>query len=119
VKFKTDENLPNEAAATLREYGFDAQTVWDENLSGATDAVISGCARTESRVLLTLDLDFANIQAYPPDAHAGIIVLRLKRQDKTTVVNYVRRLAEVFNQRSPVSELWIVERDRIRFRQGR
>lgn len=118
MKFKTDENLPIEAAATLREYGFDAQTVWDESLSGATDEVVSAYARAESRVLLTLDMDFANIRAYPPDQHAGIIVLRLKSQDRTTVVTYVRRLAAVLNQRSPVGELWIVERDRIRFRQS-
>jgi hypothetical protein len=64
-------------------------------------------------------MDFANIRAYPPDQHAGIIVLRLKTQDKTNVVAYVRRLASVVEGRSPVAELWIVEHDRIRFRQGR
>jgi hypothetical protein len=31
---------------------------------------------------VTLDLDFANIRAYPPGKHAGIVVLRLKHQDK-------------------------------------
>ncbi len=39
-------------------------------LSGAPDDVISASARAESRVLLTLDTDFANIRAYPPDVHA-------------------------------------------------
>ena len=61
MRIKTDENLPAEAAATLRECGLDAETVWDESL-------------------VTLDLDFANVRAYPPDRYPGIIVLRLKSQ---------------------------------------
>jgi hypothetical protein len=44
----------------------------------------------ESRILVTLDRDFANIEAYPPRQHAGIIVLRLKTQDKLTLVSYLR-----------------------------
>jgi predicted nuclease of predicted toxin-antitoxin system len=93
VKFKTDENLPVEAAATLREFGFDAETVWDEDLSGADDRVIAARTQSEGRILLTLDLDFANIHAYPPDQHAGIIVHGSRTQDKVTVVAYVRRIA--------------------------
>ena len=118
MKFKTDENLPEEAAVTLRESGLDAETAWDEKLSGSDDDVIALRLRHEGRILLTLDLDFANIQAYPPQQHPGIIVLRLKRQDKPTVVAYVRRVALAVNRRSPVGELWIVENDRIRFRHG-
>jgi predicted nuclease of predicted toxin-antitoxin system len=117
VKFKTDENLPIEAASTLRDCGFDAETVWDEALCGADDSAIAARVQSEDRVLLTLDLDFANIKAYPPDQYSGIIVLRLKSQDKATVVAYTRRLITALALRHPSGELWIVERDRIRFRQ--
>ncbi len=118
MKFKTDENLPIEAAAALRELGFDAETVWDENLSGADDRVIAARVQREGRILVTLDFDFANIHSYPPDQHAGIIVLRLSTQDKSTAVSYVRRMAAALARRSPVGELWIVQKDRIRFRRG-
>jgi predicted nuclease of predicted toxin-antitoxin system len=116
VKFKTDENLPVQAAATLRDSGFDAETVWDENLCGFEDDTISERVRSEGRILVTLDLDFANIRAYPPDEHPGIIVLRLKNQDKDAVIACVKRIAHAVSERSPVGELWIVEQDRIRFR---
>ncbi len=66
MKFKTDENLPAEAAVTLRDCGFDAETAWDENLSGSDDQTIAARVRNDGRIWLTLDLDFANIQAYPP-----------------------------------------------------
>lgn len=118
MKFKTDENLPIEAAAALRESAFDVETVWDENLSGSDDQTIATRVRSEGRILLTLDLDFANIQAYPPGEHPGLIVLRLKTQDKATVIAFVKRIAAALERRSPVGELWIVEQDRIRFRHG-
>jgi predicted nuclease of predicted toxin-antitoxin system len=118
VKFKTDENLPVEIAQTLRQVGFDAETIWDEALSGTSDEVLADCARRESRVLVTLDLDFANIRACPPNQYSGIIVLRPNTQDKPTVVALLRRILPTLRERNPVGELWIVQPDRIRFRQG-
>lgn len=118
MKFKTDENLPLEAATTLREASFDVETVWDEALSGATDEVVANRVQQESRILVTLDLDFANIQAYPPDRYPGIVVLRSKTQDTATVVEYVRKLIAILQHRSPSRELWIVQHDRVRFRKS-
>ena len=118
MKFKIDENLPPEAASILRGVGFGADTVGQEELSGAEDAVIACTSRSEDRILITLDLDFANIRAYPPGEHAGIIILRMKQQDKRTVLAYVRRLAAALGRRDPAGELWIVDGNRIRFRHG-
>jgi predicted nuclease of predicted toxin-antitoxin system len=118
MKFKTDENLPAKAAAVLRESGFDAETVWDQSLSGSADRAIAARTRDEGQILVTLDLDFANIRSYPPREHPGIIVLRLKQQDKVTVAAYMRRIAAALVRRSPAGELWIVEHDRIRRREA-
>jgi predicted nuclease of predicted toxin-antitoxin system len=118
VKFKVDENLPIEAAEVLRNAGYDADTVADESLSGSDDEAVAARSRSEGRILITLDLDFSNIQAYPPGTHAGIVILRLKRQDKATVIAYMRRLAAALPHRSPVGELWILSGNRIRFRQS-
>ena len=118
MKFKIGENLPAEAAQILRDSGFVADTVADEDLSGSDDEVVATRSRSEDRVLVTLDLDFANIRAYPPGEHSGIIVLRVKRQDKATVLTYVRRWATALANRKPDGELWIVDGNRRRFRQG-
>jgi predicted nuclease of predicted toxin-antitoxin system len=120
VKFKIDENLPIEAATTPRDASFDAETIRDERLSGADDHVVAARVQREGRILVTLDLDFSNIRAYPPEQFAGIMVLRLKAQDKATVLayTYMRRAVTVLQQRSPVGELWIIQHDRVRFRQG-
>lgn len=102
----------------LREAGFDAETVWDESLNGSDDGTISNRARSERRILVTMDLDFANIHAYPPEIYPGLIVLRLRSQDKLNVEAVMRRVVLALRLRSPREELWIVEEDRIRYRQG-
>jgi predicted nuclease of predicted toxin-antitoxin system len=118
LKLKIDENLPSECADILRAGGFEADTVAEERLTGADDSAIAFRVRSEGRVLVTLDLDFANIQAYPPAEYAGIIIVRSKRQDKHTVLALVHRIVLVLSNRGPAGELWIVEPDRIRFRIG-
>jgi predicted nuclease of predicted toxin-antitoxin system len=117
LKFKVDENLPTEYASILRGSGFEADTVSDEKLSGAADSVLSERCRSEDRVLMTLDLDFANVQAYPPKSHPGIVVFRPASQDKPTLVALLKRLVPVLLRLSPRHQLWIVEPDRIRYRE--
>lgn len=118
MKFKIDQNLPAEYAALLREAGFEADTVQDEGLGGADDSVISERARADGRALVSLDAGFADIRAFPPQENSGIVVLRTKAQDKMTLISIVRRLIPMLRERSPEGQLWIVERDRVRFREG-
>jgi len=117
LKFKIDENLPLEFASILREAGFEAVTVGDEMLSGAADSALLERCRAETLVLVSLDLDFANIQAHPAGTHAGIIVFRSKSQDKWKLVSLLNRLLPVLGRRSPEGQLWIVQPDRVRFRE--
>jgi len=69
------KNLPAECAEILGHGGLQADTVADEGLVGADDSALAAASRSEGRILVTLDLDFANIPAYPPAEYAGIIVL--------------------------------------------
>jgi len=117
LKFKIDENLPAECALILREAGFEAATAVEQRLSGAEDSALFERCRAESRVLVTLDLDFANVQAYPPGSHSGIVVFRSKSQDKPTLISLLKRILPVLIRRSPERQLWIVEPDRIRYRE--
>ncbi|HET6929689.1 MAG TPA: DUF5615 family PIN-like protein [Candidatus Acidoferrum sp.] len=76
MKFKVDENLPVECAESLPAAGHDAATVSEEALSGSQDPVLFDHCKKEERILVTLDLDFANVQVYPPRTHPGTVVLR-------------------------------------------
>ncbi len=116
MKFKTDENLPVEAAAALRAAGYDATSVLEQQLGGRPDPRIGDVCRHEGRVLVTLDMDFADIRTYPPGDHPGIIVLRLERQSRPQVLHYLARVIRALATASCERQLWLVELERIRVR---
>ena len=117
MNFKIDENLPLEIAVLLLNAGYGAQTVINENLGGQPDAVIINHCQSEVRILVTLDVDFADIRLYHPGNYHGIIVLRLKRQDKLSVISAFEKLIPMFSNEQPDRQLWIVQEDKIRIRE--
>lgn len=117
MKFKVDENLPVEVTALLQKAGYDALSVVDQNLGGKADKIISRVCRDENRAIITLDLDFADIRTYPPSEFAGIVVLRLKNQDKFAVTAVMEDLLKVLEKESLDKRLWIVDEQRIRIRE--
>jgi predicted nuclease of predicted toxin-antitoxin system len=116
MKFKIDENLPADVALLLDQAGYDAATVIGQSLGGNPDEVIALVCQREQRVLITIDTDFADIRAYPPQHYPGIIVLRLKRQDKFTVLQVIAKILPTLATEPLTGQLWIVEDRRIRIR---
>ena len=114
MNFKLDENLPVEAADLMRKAGHDVKTVPDEKLQGARDPLLLDRCIAEDRVLVSLDTEFADIRAYPPEDLPGIIVLRLKSQAKTQVLEVFRRLLPRIVTEPLRHHLWIAEENRIR-----
>ncbi len=76
MRFKVDENLPNEVARLLAEAGHDASTMLEEGIGGAPDEEIACRCLDEQRALITLDVGFEDIRLYPPDKYLGLVVLR-------------------------------------------
>ena len=116
MRFKLDENLPVQLKALLTESGHDAATVADQGLSGKPDLEIATACIAEQRVLITLDLDFADIRAYPPGKHSGIVVFRLPLMARDAILNLCAVLIGRLGESSPKGQLWIVEDSRIRIR---
>jgi predicted nuclease of predicted toxin-antitoxin system len=114
LRFKVDENMPAEAAALLAGAGHDALTVPQQKLGGQSDPNIAAVCQQEGRVIVTLDLDFADIRTYPPADYPGIIVLRLFRLDKPRILAAVQRLLPVLEHEPLTGKLWIVEDARLR-----
>jgi predicted nuclease of predicted toxin-antitoxin system len=117
MKFKVDENLPQEAAEALRGAGYEASTVLEQQLGGAKDSDVASVCRVEGRVLVTLDTDFADIRTYPPSDYPGLIVMRLKQSDKPHVLEIMTRLLPLLKFEPLKGHLWIVEEERVRTRE--
>ncbi len=58
------------------------ETVYTESLAGSRDSILLDVCRLEKRILITLDLDFANMMNFPPGTHVGIVVLRLSKRGR-------------------------------------
>lgn len=118
MRFKVDENVPVACVEQLRAEGHDALSVLDQGLGGAPDPCVAQVCRAEERVLLSLDLGFADIRSYPPSEGAGGIVPRLRTQEASALCRVVEGLLPVLGMESPVGKLWVVEEHRVRIREG-
>jgi predicted nuclease of predicted toxin-antitoxin system len=78
IKLLLDENVPPRVALELGGSHYDVIHIRDVGMRGCTDSEVKEFALKESRCIVTLDSDFADIRNYPPGSHAGIIVLKLK-----------------------------------------
>jgi predicted nuclease of predicted toxin-antitoxin system len=116
MRAKLDENLPVEAADLLRKAGWECDTVYDEGLAGADDPELAAACQAGARVLFTLDLDFADIRAYPPSEYVGIVVLRPTEPSQRQVLQLVSRVLPVLSAEWTEYRLWIVEPARVRVR---
>lgn len=100
----------------LRAEGHVGDTVRDEQLAGQPDPNIAEVCKQEQRVLGTLDLDFADIRAYPPADYSGIIVLRPHQQAKPYVLALLAKLLPVLDKHPLAQTLWIIDESGIRLR---
>jgi predicted nuclease of predicted toxin-antitoxin system len=116
IKFKIDENLPVEASGLLRQIGHDALTVSEQHLGGSPDPDVASVCQQEGRALVTLDVGFSDIRAYPPSQFPGLIILRLRWQDKGHILGILKHLEPLLSSEPLENHLWIVEETRVRIR---
>jgi hypothetical protein len=62
-----------------------------EGLTGAPDVLILKRVGQDGRVLFTLDKGIADMRAYPPEQHAGIVLFRPPSMGRGTTLAFVRR----------------------------
>jgi predicted nuclease of predicted toxin-antitoxin system len=117
LKFKIDENLPADIAFFLNKNGHDAMTVNQENFTGINDFDLANICKKENRVLITLDLDFSDIRTYPPSDFSGIIVMRLQKQDKKSIMEFARRVLSLISIEPLQGHLWILDETKLRIRE--
>jgi predicted nuclease of predicted toxin-antitoxin system len=118
MNFKTDENLPVEVAELLRQLGHDALSVGEQQLAGHPDTDVAAICQSEQRALVTLDLDFADVRAYPPAAYSGLVVLRPRLQTVSAIGRLAEQMVRCLDAEPLAGRLWIVEEQRVRIREG-
>ena len=92
MKLLLDANISPETAQYLRRFNFNVKSLIEANLNYLTDAEVVELAKKEKRIIITFDLDFAEIFYFLEQKHFGVIALRLKDQR----VESVNRVLEDF-----------------------
>lgn len=118
MKLKLDENIPDLVRLALMALGRDVHTVADEGLAGAQDAQVLHVCRSEDRILVTLDLDFSDIRAYPAGSCPGIWVLRPPKQTFKAINDLVLAGLRLASVERVQGQLWVIDERRVRIRDG-
>jgi len=114
MKLKLDENIDPRAKEILVQADHDVLTVQEEALGGVPDEAVAAAVSREGRCLLTLDLDFANVLAYPPERYAGLVVLHHPHPTAIGLLNLAHQFVISLRSHNPRGQLWIVEPGRLR-----
>lgn len=115
MRVKLDENLGRRAAEAFRVAGHDVATVLEQRLTSATDQQIFDVCVSERRLLVSLDIDFANPLRFNPQKAAGVAVLRVHSEPtRHQLDEVVRTLLGALEHADVAGRLWVVRGQRVR-----
>jgi predicted nuclease of predicted toxin-antitoxin system len=92
MRFLVDMNLATEVAVRLRAQGHDAVHLRELGLQELRDEAVLAKAVAERRVVVTFDLDFADIAAAAGETRAAVILLRLRSAQTARLVDRLRNV---------------------------
>ena len=119
LRFFCDQCVPAEISHALRTPGHDVLNLREVLPVRAPDPDVIAKARELDRVLISLNGDFSDIVAYPPEEYSGIIAIQLHNHPEI-IPQLMERLV-AFLGTHPAKEyyhakLLIVEVHRVRIR---
>jgi predicted nuclease of predicted toxin-antitoxin system len=114
VKFKVDEDLPNDVATVLRGAGFDALSVVEQGLTGTPDKDLFPIVQHEERCLMTADKGFGDVRVYAPGTHCGVVLLRLPRESRAGYIQLAEFMLKTLDLEQAQGSLVVVSPENIR-----
>jgi len=106
MKFLGDMGISPRTIALLREQGYDAIHLVEENLEKMTDSNILNKARQEERVLLTVDLDFTQLLAISGESLPSVILLRLGNVSRKVVNRHLLAIVNNYGTELTNGVIW-------------
>ncbi len=94
MRFLADMGISQTTVKWLRSEGNDAIHLRDENLQTLEDSLIIIKARSEKRIILTFDLDFAALMAVSNEKFPSIVILRLKNQKYSNQISKIKSILD-------------------------
>ena len=111
-----DHCVPRKFLREIQSWGYEVSQLQEHITPDALDADVIALAQQLDAVLLTIDLDFANIFDYPPTNYAGIVVIRYQVVDELALMSTLRQMLSDLYRDNLRAKLVIVEAKRYRVR---
>lgn len=102
MKFLVDESVEYSVAAFLRSRKYDVVAVTD-NFPGSSDEKVLSYSDKEGRILITNDKDFGELIFHLRMLHAGVILLRLQREEASIKIEKLKILLRKYSKKIPGS----------------
>jgi predicted nuclease of predicted toxin-antitoxin system len=113
-----DHCVPHLFVRRLHEWGYSATPLRTHLAPDAEDPDVIALAQQLDAILLTVDMDFANILNYPPQNFQGIIVARYEAHREKAVLNTLQQALQDLYRERLRGVLVIVTANRYRIRQS-
>lgn len=81
ARFLVDENMGNDVAIVLKEFGYNSIFVGDVGLVGHDDKTVFAYAWKTKRLILTHDMDYLDDKRFPFHRNPWVIVLPVAEGD--------------------------------------
>lgn len=116
MKFIIDMPLSPELGQWLNSKGHDAIHASKVGLDRASDEVILEKGRTEKRIVITADLDYARILALTGAAEPGLVLFRGGNYNDRQAIDRLDRALEVIPENDFENSMIVIDKSRIRRR---
>lgn len=116
MKLLLDQGLPRSAAAILRSAGWDAVHTAEIGLAAAEDAGILERARSEGRVVVSLDADFHALLAIAGAAQPSAIRVRIEGLKARELVELLEAVIRQHGEDLERGALMTIQEYRVRVR---
>lgn len=119
IKFLIDECVLGKTKKLLEKQGYVAISIQELDKASATNGEVVSLAKNQDAILITNDLDFANLILYPLGTHPGIIVLRLRSETPESIDKLHEVLLHLLKEAKPADlkkSLTIVDPNKYRIR---
>jgi len=119
ARFVIDEPLPRSAANAIREAGHEAIDIRDIGLRGASDDEIWNYARQHEAVLVTADVEFADMRRLNQGGAPGIVLVRMPSASAPALAAELAGALSGLSEGDLAGSVVVIEPGRVRIRRAR
>ena len=116
MRFLVDMPLSPALAVWLRHAGHDAVHAAELGLHKAPDTQIMAIAKSETRTIVTADLDYPRLLALAHASEPSVILFRDGNWSETQIIDRMREVLAALTETEIAQSIVTVERDRVRRR---